>query len=339
MHQKSLDDVELWIWNSIENMAFKELNSFFLPSCVHLLPSKMAYSFIDRGRIRIKSLSKRAPRAIDIYEPIYNVIDMIWITDEQFYFIGKYKDHFKVFLCDISDRDVKIFSLTNVDDDFQYFYPCKINQFLFCIIKNDQDLYEICKLPWNPQKIIPDSLCCAIPEKCITIDKSPLCFLSMVNETTGFVLKLIDAHENNSLLHFACYHLQQNQDLSWSLCQLFEFQLPKNIIIGSEETRIYESIYPFLPTYGTEWIYFVTFQTELQKCIIRSYHRPTNTIETLVIKNLRHNEEINDFFAPCLLHKSIYCGISCSQISQDASLIESDPVTGFCQCRLPEVKI
>ena len=54
MHQTSLDDLGLWMWNIKELVAFKELSSVFLPSCVQILPNKKACSFIDRGRIKIK---------------------------------------------------------------------------------------------------------------------------------------------------------------------------------------------------------------------------------------------------------------------------------------------
>ena len=98
LHQKSFDEIELWRWNKNETLALKELSSIFLPSFVQLLPNKLACSFIDRGRIKIKYFAKRTPRSIDMYEPISAISNMNWIDNEQFYFVGKHEGYFGIFL-------------------------------------------------------------------------------------------------------------------------------------------------------------------------------------------------------------------------------------------------
>lgn len=364
LYQKSMDDLELWIWNRDQKLAFKELSSVFLPTSVQLLPSKTAYSFIDRGRIRVKSLKKRAPRAIDIYEPIHAIISMTWINDEQFYFVGKHEDTFNIFFCDTTDRSSRIFCLNNFDDYINYSYPCKINQSLFCITRNLQEQYSIVRLSWDP-KPYQEVLCSKIKLRQIQVQENglrgfyasftslnanpsesdilltqvkPLCFLSMQNEQMGFVLEL--EGQDNEVLEFTCCKVETGSGLDndWKLSKLFNFQLPKKILVGSQPERIYESIHPFLPVYTSDWIYFVNYQAEANQCSVQRYNRSTQTVE-LSTSSQSSLREIAYVFAPYLVDNRLYCGMSTMPNFRNSSLLSIDQMTGLLRCQLPEIAL
>jgi hypothetical protein len=53
MHQKSVDELELFAVDTATQTKQKMLSSLYLPASVTVLPGKKSYSFIDRGRIYI----------------------------------------------------------------------------------------------------------------------------------------------------------------------------------------------------------------------------------------------------------------------------------------------
>jgi hypothetical protein len=344
MHQKSLDDLELWIFNPEQNLAIKELGSMFLPTNIQVLPNKKSYSFIDRGRIRIKSFNKRAPRSIDIFEPIGAIVSMTWINDFQFYFVGKHEDLFNVFLCNIAENDIAIYCLNDFCSNLNYLYPYKMNDFLFCVTKDSCEQYAIYQIPWDP-KLYKDALQFSMqtrqkpsPQSNLTpiiTSQNPLCFLHMQDEQTGFVLQLNGSVDANSL-SFSCCELQQDGH-GWKLIELFEFCLPQSILIGSDDTRLHESIYPFLPIYTTDWIYFTTKQSPSSTCQIQCYNRTTRIIEP-IIDTARSWPAAHDFFAPCIINNRLYSGIS-QEVSEKKGLVCCNQTTGISTCRLPSVQL
>lgn len=356
MYQTSVDDLGLWIWNCKDNSALKELSSLFLPSHVQIMPSKHGYSFIDRGRIRVKLFNKRAPRAIDIYEPIHAITAMKWINDDQFYFTGKYDDHYHTFLCDVADRDVKIFSLHDSGEQADYLYPSKINQFLFCVQRTHEENYTVVKTPWSTHPFQAEQSLRKLrrqgvlhsykntnfdietkPEKLVNLYKKTLCFLSMQHESLGYVLSIETQHKLSSIIEFACHRLTQCNDGSWNLQQLFKFQLPKNILVGSHEERLHESIYPFLPVYTSKWIYFTTYDPLTDQCCIQRYDVSSGSIE-LVINAQRSMFNFGQhFFAPCIIDNVCYCGVSCKADTRSLSLLSINPISGLGACSMPHI--
>ena len=356
MHQTSLDDLGLWMWNIKELVAFKELSSVFLPSCVQILPNKKACSFIDRGRIKIKYFNKRTPRVIAVSEPIYAISNITWINDEQFYFAGKHEGFFKLFLCDISNRNSTIFCLSNLHNAIDYLYPQKVNDDLFCITKDAFDHYKVCKMTWHIQEYKEQLQSimqirhkqeknkyfnfdqCANISTLMNIDQ-PICFLSMQNNAEGFFLKFVQNEYNDSnLFKFTCCKIMQNPDESWNFMDLFDFELPKKLLVGSSSERLYESIYPFLPVYTKTSIYFVNFNQTSQTCQIARYDHASGTIEATDPYGSKSINSSSHLFAPCIINNSIYCGISSFCSMPTRSLMLSDQTSGVFLCELPEIK-
>lgn len=342
IHQTSLDDLELWLWNIKEEVAFKELNSLFLPSCVQVLPSKKGCSFIDRGSIKIKYFNKRTPRVIDFCEPIYAISSVTWINDELFYFSGKHEGFFKLFLCDISNRREKVSFLSDVRSKVDYLYPQQIDANLFCITKTNNNFYSICKLKCSAKLGSNHDLKF---EQCanfstLTSSKQPLCFLFMSGENNGFCLKFIqDEKPDSFFLSFICCQIESDDKGSWNLSDLFHFQLPKKLLVGLSSERLYDSIYPFLPIYMEKSIYFVEFNHTSQACQISRYDQISKIIETTNPNNSRSIPSSSHLFAPCFVNNSIYCGMSMPSTMPNRSLILSDQKSGIFKCELPEIML
>lgn len=353
MHQKSVDDLELLVWNQHQKVAFKELSSMFLPSCVQILPGKKAYSFIDRGRIRIKFFQKRAPRAIDIYEPIHAIVSMNWISDEQFYFVGKHAEQYGLFLCDVSDRSTKVFFLSPLHSSYDFMYPCKIEDKLFCITKDVNDTYGIAKLPWAPRQYQQElqEFSAGIkssgfhfkrklnqgPLDLMLKHDKPLCFLTMESEHSGFVLELSTSERDLSFLDFTYCSVSCDNENNWSLKKLFEFHIPKNFLIGTGAQRVHESMYPFLPQHHGKDIFFVTFDLAINASIILQYDQVNGQIDPYS-SNLRSFDGNTNFLAPFFAHDKIYCGFSSYFNSRSyRSVLNIDQETGIIDFDLPTV--
>ncbi|HSW76084.1 MAG TPA: hypothetical protein VLG50_03525 [Candidatus Saccharimonadales bacterium] len=348
IHQKSYDDLELLLWDRHEGTACRELTSMYIPSCVQLLPSKKAFSFIDRGRVRIKSFSKRTPRAIDIYEPIYAIYSMQWLTDDEFYFVGKNYGKLSIFLCDTSDRGAVIFSLTP-HNELDYMYPCKVEDSLFCIAKDTTLTYSIVTLLWaptlyehTPYEHTSYEHSQHVQKLIISHDK-PLCFLHMDSKTSGFVLECLDQQLTNDFLHFSCCSVHYEND-TWNLTKLFEFKIPSKFLIGSNEDKVYETLIPFLPRYTPEWIYFANYDDESENCIIQRYNHAHNTIE-FVTDTSRSLADFNHVFSPLIINDTLYCGFLFSEKMPSAfrnscrHFLHIDETTGSIFCKLPQVSL
>lgn len=353
MHQKSIDDLEILVWNRHQKIAFKELSSTFLPSCVQILPGKMAYSFIDRGRIRIKFFQKRAPRAIDIYEPIHAIVSMNWISDEQFYFVGKHAEQYGLFLCDVSDRSTKVFFLSPLHSTYDFMYPCKIHDTIFCITKDVNDRYGIAKLPWSPRPYQQELQEFSMGIKSegflykrkfnqerldqLLKHEKPLCFLMMENEQSGFVLELSTSERDLAFLDFTYCSVKCDNENNWSLKKLFEFHIPKKFLIGTGAQRVHESMYPFLPQHHDDNIFFVTFDPTTDASIIARYNQISGQVDPH-IGSLRSFASDTNFLAPFFAHGKMYCGFSsCFHLPSYRSVLNIDQETGIIDFDLPTV--
>jgi hypothetical protein len=131
MHQKSLDNLELISFNIQNQTTQKLLSSFYLPAYVKIIPGTKRYSFIDRGRIYIKDFSKRTPRGLDIYQPLFDIQSLQWVSDHECIFSAKYKKHYKIFMYDLDKEGGMLHSLCTLADDVNYILPSFANNRLF----------------------------------------------------------------------------------------------------------------------------------------------------------------------------------------------------------------
>jgi len=333
MYQKSFDDLELLIWNKDKKTALKELTSIFQPSYVQLLPSKKAFSFIDRGRIRIKAFQKRGPRSINIPEAIHAISSLTWINDEQFYFVGKEQGYFSIFLCDISDRDVTLFSVHN-QDKINYMYPVKVNDSMFCIAKDNALGYAFCKMAWQAQLYPATS---SFDQKEMQLyHNHPLCFLHMEDEHSGFVLEYNSVSTDADFCYISCCSLTERIENQWALKKLFQFKLPLQLLTGIDQERLYESINPFLPRYDNpEWIYFVTYDDNTERCCVQRYHRHLQHIEDIA-NRVRSCTSYCHMFAPLIVDDNVFLGCAYNNTRSMLNTLQTDSMTGMITCNLPK---
>lgn len=329
VHQKSVDELGLFLWNIESKVATKELSSMFLPSHIRMLPSKTGFSFIDRGRIRIKMFQKRAPKTIDILEPIDSIVALTWIADNQFYMVGKYRKHYKTFLCELSDFSYKIFHVTNVDS-MDYIYPDKVEDSLFCISKNANQDYFLTEQLWHPteySKYRADQ-----HQEIIIQSHKPLCFLHMKNQQEGYYLRCNPSLQD--LLSFTCCNIVKKEGL-WIETELFTFKLPSKYLMGDSDLRVYESIYPFLPNYNHENnIYFVDYDLEQQTSIIYTYDILTKSIFPIQ-HSKRFFSESRGSLAPIVLQNSLCHGLILSSQKSIRSVLNMDQENGIFNIDLP----
>lgn len=334
VHQKAVDDLSLFLWNAESKVATKELSSIYLPSHIRMLPSKTGFSFFNRGRINIKYFQKRAPKAIDILEPIDSIYSMYWIGDCQFYLVGKYMHHYKVFLCNLSETSYQLYYLTNLDS-MDYIYPFKIKDSLFCISKNENQVYFITEQSWYPT-LFGQSRANNFQEL-ILESSEPLCFLYMKNKSKGYFLKcnIFNTNNDREVIFTCCSCIKK--DNCWDITSLFSFKIPAKYITGDSDHRVYESVNPFLPNYKRDdEIFFVDYDRECQTFLIYVYNISSGTISQAITQK-RSEFENKGFLAPFVLKNSFCCGLILPSLPQKSlrSIFRLDQETGLFNLNLP----
>lgn len=307
MHQKSLDSIELLSFNSSNNTFQKLLSSLYLPAYVKLVPGKKKYSFIHNGRIYIKSFSKRTPRGIDMYQPICDIQSLQWVSDHECVFSAKYKNHYKIFMYDLHKEGGTLYALGNLNDAINYIFPSCIENSLFCLIqKGCNELYEIAQLEWNPipfdEALNGTSSSVFIKNYSIQHTK-PLCFLVMNNQTQGYAIEIVEHNKEGNFFTFGCCRIDLQQE---SLTSLFEFQIPEHFIIGQDENRFFESIYPLLPNYTKDIIYFTHYNSELKRLTLHQYNLADQTIVQIPAQTKKFEDR--HMFSPLIINGHMYLG-------------------------------
>ena len=313
LYQKSVDDIELWIWNSHNHTATKGLSSFLTPVNVRMLPSGKGFSFIDQGYIKIKEFAKRSSRTLQIYEPIGLFSNMNWIDDETFYFVAHQGDYFQIFQGDLQ-ADIKQLTYELADA----LYPQKIGSQLFYMQRNIDHQITIVSRPWNFENNTSASTT-LIQD----LAQQP-CFLKMINELEGFYIQA-PTHKSNSIqdcYEFSCHHIFKQSDASWSSDKLFTFQIPSKYIIGSD--RLYESIEPFLPNYARSgYVYYGNWDHGLEQFELHAFDIAMKNTEIISNVQVYKNKGTN-FFAPYLYQEKIFCGMILDEKRSNQNIFDDD---------------
>ncbi len=285
IHQKSVDDLELFAWNPLTGVAYPLLYSLYKPLGVSILPDNSGFSFIHRGcQICIKKFNKRSPKKVSFYDSIYDPAQVTWIDANNGYFHGKKRDTYGIFHLS-SDGDTYTVALNNAHDCM---YPQKINDSLFyirrtvvpptqeynyCIVKgvypskrfngkasfNDTDQFdELVKAFIEAQELdeTNDEDELDIDESVIVdVEARPIAFLSMIAEDRGFFLEH-DHYINTQSpsVRFVYHELMHNAD-GWKTKPLFTFFLPRSVLLDAQD-RLVEPFPMLLPYYWQGKIYF-----------------------------------------------------------------------------------
>jgi hypothetical protein len=281
LYQKSIDHIELWLWNSITKKASKALLSTFSPAGIQLLPDGSGFSFIDNDRIRVKMQGRRQPRAVGFYEPIYDVSLIQWIDHNAFYFSAKEKDQYSIFHGTIYGTCHRIISIKRGD----CMYPQLRGSDLYFIERDDNNDYAVVSVPYPS---IPHEECvpCTDPaqfeervkaimqergedtvrsyadlsKRSLVADfgKHPIAFLRMFSDTFGIVIEYPQSvNRSDSFIPFTCHALSHVND-EWQTNILFSFSIPAQLLMTGNPKRIYESVLPLLVRYDGQKSLFFT---------------------------------------------------------------------------------
>lgn len=328
LYQKSLHDIELWVWDTFSKTAQKGLLSFYSPANLRALPGQDGFSFIDQGRIRIKKFNRRSPKAIDIYHPISSISSMNWIDEDSFYFVAREGDFYNVFQSDIQGNVTRITKEFQVD----FLYPQKVGGQLFCIKRDFDRNFDIVYMNWDAQEYYKSE---DLVNYTTAIQANqPICFLHMISNEEGFYLEYSGFRASNSeTYNFNCYHFY-NQGESWEKKYLFQFKVPVDVISGNSNSRVYESLEPFLPNYTCkDLVYFVSFDTNRKSFGMYSYdviEGKTSTVYKPMQKSLSQNE----YFVPFKTQDKMFCGMIIKNMKSSDFLIQNI-LTGSVTFDLP----
>ena len=333
LYQKSLDNIELWVWNAFDKSAQKGLLSFYSPANLRLLPNKDGFSFIDQGRIRIKKFQKRSPKTIDIYEPISSITSMSWIDNHNFYFVAREGDFYQVFQ---SDDEGKVHRVTK-EDAVDFLYPQKVDNNLFAIRRDIDRKFEVIRQDWkleqfNFRKEIKDYAT-------LLKNNKPICFLNMISDHEGFFLEYSGFRlENETTYNFSCYRMVDEGE-EWKKSYLFTFKIPVENISGFSSARLYESVEPFLPNYTCrDFVFFVDYSENAKSFGLYKYHIPSK--KTIVVNQPVHNKsgKNNQMFAPLIVNEKIHCGLMFKS-GKSLDIINQNVVDGQMEFDLPSFDI
>jgi len=308
LYQKTPDHTELWQTNLVSGEVNRALLSTFTPVGVAMLPYNAGFSFFDNGRLRIKNFLKRSPKAIDIYEPVYDIGPLKWVTPELCIFHAKEREEFSLYQLCTSDGSVtKIVS----KEAFDCFYPSQIGSSLFYIEhsheqNNKKSDYTLClqlltKVSENDEE---KSTRYCLERCCLVTHDKPLAFLTMFDQHHGLVIEHagnIDSQEDK-VLGCTCYQVLCDEAVeSATLVKLFNFTLPLSLLLPSSQARLCESIYPLLPAQEQETIYFVScVEDELRPF----YYTQATGVQSLCLST----KVLGDIFTPlCLSHVKTQC--------------------------------
>jgi len=259
IYQNSMGHIELWSWNPDSKVANKAILSSYSPAGFALLPNGTGFSFIDNGRIKIKTFHKRSAKSIEIYDPIYNICGMEWVDDEHFFISAKKNDKFTIFKIDTSGA-IK-WTLSHAEKDCMY--PQQAANSLFYIerqlkkgvYKRDYLSYKIARLDNSTEQTkILETL---NKEYILDFRSCPIAFLKMISEKEGFFLEHSSSVErHDKTIEFSYYRIKMNGN-KWECGELFQFSIPAHLILDKSDSRLYESILPLLPKYHRGKLFYV----------------------------------------------------------------------------------
>ena len=311
LHQKSLTEIELWIWDMQTESAMKGLSTFSIPANLKILPAGNGFSFIDQGFIKIKEFSKRSAKTLPIYEPIGFFRHMNWIDEESFYFVARQGDFFQIFQ---SDMQANIIQITNNSCDA--LYPQKIDSDLFYIKRDNNYDFSIIKRSWNDDN----------KEEIIVCNHNQICFLHMLSDKEGFYLQAPDNKiQNDEDCYEFSYNYFYNNEQSWKYEKLFTFLVPAKYITGS--SRLYESIEPLLPIYHTNKIYFLHWNKNNKEFNLYTFNQENKSISK--IENEQNRSYHQKIFTPYCIANKIFCGFILENIQNQKSIFD------FAEFKIP----
>lgn len=320
--------LELLLWDPVTKKAMKGL-SHYTPAGLVILPSQTAFSFIDHQRIRIKTVTKKSPKALDLY-PLYDLSLLHWIDDKNCYCSARERIHYNLFHI-TSEGD--FYRLTR-SRSCDYTYPQKIDNSFFYIKKDQAGTHTIEKTVYPINKIQECESCLAnlhitessletlalvahqegasskacLPEGMAEVlftcteNNKTLTFLTMKNAQEGFFLKHLDypfIERFEKIMTFECWYFYLENGV-WKTKSLFTFTIPLHFLYGAK--RLYESGLRLFPVYSEKDVYYASANEQGSLDVYR-YNMSDTSIACVTQSAQEHY-----FFPPCLCEGVAYYG-------------------------------
>jgi len=223
MHQNAHNRLQVFLWDSVTHTYELGLSSQYNPIGVQLLPNGTGFSFIDNGIIKIKFFNKRSAKIVEIYEPLYNIAQMTWISETRFIFQAKRGNRYGIYQSDL-DGNV---STIQADTNHDYGYPALADNILFYISKDASGTFRILRAQQEEKE-----------EKVIYASEYPLMHLTMLGNNEGYVL------EERKKGFTICYFKKEQHE--WRFESIFYLQEGLGEFFDNN-TSLCEMFRPFLP--------------------------------------------------------------------------------------------
>jgi len=237
-------NIELFAHNISENTFLKLLPSYFNPAGFRLLPNEDGFSFIHNDTLYIKKFSRRSPKRIEFFEPLYGINTVEWIDEQRFYFAAQQQQFYRIYEGNINGDVFLVVSQKNINSLF----PQKKDNYLF-FIQNDGLTYQVASCFYNESEKINILL---------DMKEQPIACLKMLNTKEGYFIAYQKNLLNKSdLIPFSYYYLKKDKD--WQYHKVFDFYVPDYYFVPDSSSRAYEAIIPFLPHIDHDFASYVNF--------------------------------------------------------------------------------
>ena len=333
VYQKSPSNIELWIWDSYSKIVSRGLLSVFSPAYFRLLPGGDGFGFLDNDRIRIKHFNCRSPKSINLSKPIYNIGGLEWIDFESFIFSAKHRNCSKIFWADKEGEARCIASSI----PSECMYPQKVEDQLFYVERDFDGTHrivvgaypEIKRVSHSPSSGYEEDFSRAMmmldgastiepvepirqADRSIVLEagQQSIAFLRMQNSGEGFFVEhpsIVDRTSETITLNYVHFFSSNN---TWNSKTLFSFLIPTKFLLqvrGEEDSVLYESILPLLPTHEDNKIYFFTAMENLKNETSGGLFE--YDLDKGEIKKVTANENSGKVcFGPLRIGKELFCG-------------------------------
>lgn len=240
--QQSLQSTRLWLYNPHADTYGSGLLFTYCPTNITMLPSGEGFSFVDRGRIRIKKFNRRSVLSLDIMEPIFNITQLQWINDELCYFSAKQNGRYRLFICNM-DGELDIIA---EDAEADLIYPSLVGDAMFYLSQDSSQKITLKRISLEDRQSVT----------VLSLGRSNCAFLKMTSLSHGYICRMpfSTSLEDDLLAVEYC-----SIDRECGLTKLFTFDVPVDQIFGTGTNRLVESIVPLLPRVSNDEIIYNTW--------------------------------------------------------------------------------
>lgn len=267
MHQTPAQETRLWSLNMETNHYEQLLSSQYNPVGVTLLPDTSGFSFLDNGLIKVKKFSKRSPKIIEIYEPIYAIASVQWIDACTCFFYAKQGNRYGIYQADLDGQ----LSVIIKNSSYDYLYPQKIDNDLFFIERDLAGNYAVQTIAYpcikDSVKSLDEALNCvqdaigSCDNQLTMVQRFKeriIVSFSMIDKQKGFVVEHSPVMNlSDAVITFRFHTISRDYKNIWNTKELFSFSLPTYLFFDKER-MLRDALSAVFPRLTSDGIYFIS---------------------------------------------------------------------------------